>query len=323
MLAQHKVSTLVQSRYGNKFRARNTPKSGTLILTLRHVQFSKPASGLEDFVRFYVQRKLLITSSAITHPVPARPTPMIVFDFGDPVEMLLINRAIRFKSPPAVVVGPTTHRRGEMLLHGTVNEFGIVFQPDGLQRLFSLPTHELTDVACDVHGILGPRVSQLWQILGNLSFFEERVLVVNEFLFRQAVRSEPTNAISMAVSHVMQMRGCIDIAVLADAAGMSPRHLARRFIDSVGMRPKLFARIVRFQAALESKALHSGRSWTDVAHEFRYFDQMHMIHDFEQLAGGSPKEMLTHLETVFVEEIKRIRSNGAAAASVSDARLML
>jgi hypothetical protein len=48
-----------------------------------------------------------------------------------------------------------------------------------------------------------------------------------------------------------------------------------------------------------------------------------MIHDFEQLAGGSPKEMLTHLETVFVEQIRQIRSNTAAAVSVSNARLML
>jgi AraC-like DNA-binding protein len=115
----------------------------------------------------------------------------------------------------------------------------------------------------------------LWQILGNLSLFQERVHVVNEFLLRHAARSYKATSISKAVNHVVRMRGCIDIAGLAEAAGVSPRHLARRFIDSVGMRPKLFARVVRFQAALGSKALHSGKSWTEVAHEFGYFDQMH------------------------------------------------
>ncbi|MBV8828860.1 MAG: hypothetical protein JO217_01145 [Acidobacteriaceae bacterium] len=89
------------------------------------------------------------------------------------------------------------------------------------------------------------------------------------------------------------------------------------------MRPKLFARITRFQAPLENKALHPGRTWTEVAHNFGYFDQMHMIHDFEQLAGGSPKEMLTHVETVFVEQISQIRSDAVAAAYACDARLAL
>jgi hypothetical protein len=43
------------------------------------------------------------------------------------------------------------------------------------------------------------------------------------------------------------------------------------------VHPKLFARIVRFEAALDSKARSLGKSWTDVAHEFGYYDQMHLL----------------------------------------------
>jgi hypothetical protein len=50
---------------------------------------------------------------------------------------------------------------------------------------------------------------------------------------------------------------------------------------------------------------------------------MHMIHDFGQLAGGSAKEMLTHMETVFVEPIRQVRSNELLAPSVANARLTL
>jgi transcriptional regulator GlxA family with amidase domain len=110
---------------------------------------------------------------------------------------------------------------------------------------------------------------------------------------------------------------------LAHGAGLSARHFTRRFIEHTGVSPKLFARIVRFQAALETKALCAGKSWTEIALNLGYYDQMHMIHDFERLAGGSPKEMLTHLEAVFVEPIRQIRSNAIAAASVSNARLTL
>ena len=100
----------------------------------------------------------------------------------------------------------------------------------------------------------------------------------------------------------------VDIATLADCAGLSVRHFARRFIGQLGVRPKLFARVVRVQSALETKALHALKSWTEVAHDFGYYDQMHMVHDFEQLAGGTPTAMLAQLEAVFVEEIRQFRS---------------
>ena len=78
----------------------------------------------------------------------------------------------------------------------------------------------------------------------------------------------------------------MDIAALASRAGLSMRQFERRFIQQVGMRPKMLARVARFEAALEAKARRSTKSWTDVAHEFGYYDQMHMVHDFKEFTGG-------------------------------------
>jgi transcriptional regulator GlxA family with amidase domain len=101
------------------------------------------------------------------------------------------------------------------------------------------------------------------------------------------------------------------------------RQFERRFIQQVGMRPKLFARITRFEAALESKARFATRSWTEVAHDFGYYDQMHMVHDFAEFTGGTPTETLTQLETVFVEQIKMMRSGATSAKAVGNTRLIL
>jgi AraC-like DNA-binding protein len=278
---------------------------------------------LEEFVRFYVHRQFHIISGMILHPVAARPTPMIEFDFGDPVDVFLLDKGVCLQSPPITIVGPQTYRRVDMQLRGRISSFVIMFQPDGLQRLFSLPMQELTDIAGDAHSVLGSCMSRLWQVLGNLASFESRVRVVNEFLLPQAARSLPANGISKAVTYLVHAGGCSDIRMLADGVGLSARHFARRFLEHAGVSPKLFARIVRFQAALETKALCTGKSWTEIAHNFGYYDQMHMIHDFKQLAGGSPKEMLAHLEAVFVEPIRQIRSNSVTAVGVSDARLTL
>ncbi|WP_396272088.1 AraC family transcriptional regulator [Granulicella arctica] len=67
-------------------------------------------------------------------------------------------------------------------------------------------------------------------------------------------------------------------------------------MHQLGMRPKLFARIARFEAALEFKAHFDLRLWTSVAHTFGYYDQMHMIRDFAEFTGGTPSETLNQPE---------------------------
>jgi transcriptional regulator GlxA family with amidase domain len=70
------------------------------------------------------------------------------------------------------------------------------------------------------------------------------------------------------------------------------RQFERDFRREVGASPKVFARIARFQAALDAKIDAPKRSWLDIAHSFGYYDQMHMIHDFATLGRNSPTRPL-------------------------------
>jgi AraC-like DNA-binding protein len=286
-------------------------------------RFHKPAPGVEQFVRFYVQRQVQIRGEAVVHPVPARAAPMIEFIFGDPVNVLDLAQLARRKSPTAVVVGPQTYRRVEMHLQGTLESFVIMFQPDGLHRLFSIPMHELTDQDYEGHSVLGHVVSQVRERLGNSRSFEERVGLVDRLLLRQSLRSPAFNGVSATASRIIQAGGRVGISALADRAGLGIRQFERRFIQQVGMRPKLFARIARFEAALDCKARLVTKSWTDVAHEFGYYDQMHMVHDFAEFTGGTPTETLAQLETVFVEQIRTMRAAGTSEGVSSNPRLIL
>jgi transcriptional regulator GlxA family with amidase domain len=106
---------------------------------------------------------------------------------------------------------------------------------------------------------------------------------------------------------ILARSGRVRMPELAAYSGISSRQFERVFCERYGMRPKLYARIVRFQAALDSKARSSTKSWTDVAHEFGYHDQMHMIHDFEEFTGETPTETLRLLEMFFRQQIEAIR----------------
>ena len=286
-------------------------------------QFARPTPCLQQFVRFYVQREARIHGITVVHPVPARPTPMIVFDFDDPTDVFLYGEQVVGKSPLTVVVGPQTYRRLEMRLRGTINTFAISLQPDGMHKLFSIPARELADHDFEAHSVLGSFTTQLGERLGNSRSFTERVRIAEEALLPRALASDGLDSVSAAAQRIISASGREGIPALAARAGLSLRQFEKRFMQQVGMRPKLFARIARFEAALEHKARFATKSWTDVSQAFGYYDQMHMIHDFAEFTGESPSTALHQLETVFVEQIRALRSSASHASASADARLIL
>jgi AraC-like DNA-binding protein len=183
--------------------------------------------------------------------------------------------------------------------------------------------HELTDKDYEGHSVLGVFISQLQTRLAECKSLEERARCVDGFLLHRAVDSRSYDGISAAANRIALDGGRVEIADFADRTGLSMRQFERRFIHQVGMRPKLFARIARFQAALDTKARTATKSWTEVAHEFGYYDQMHMVHDFGEFTDKTPTETLIQLETVFVEQIKAIRSSALSAESTGGSRLIL
>ena len=285
-------------------------------------QFSRPARCLEPFVRFYIQRDIRILGATVIHPVSARPAPMIVFDFNDPTDVLYYGQRSATKSPSIVVVGPQTYRRLEMQLRGALDTFVIGFQPDGIFRLFSVPTKELTDFDFEAHSVLGSVITKLGERLGNAKSFAERVQVVEEALLPRALQSTGLDGVSVAAHGIILTGGRTRVPDLAAKAGLGVRQFERKFLHQVGMRPKLFARIVRFEAALEYKARFGLRSWADVAHSFGYYDQMHMVHDFAEFTGATPSETLDQLETVYVEQIKSLRTGRPTPPATDPLRLV-
>ena len=81
--------------------------------------------------------------------------------------------------------------------------------------------------------------------------------------------------------------GNLDIGSLTDELGCSRRYLIAKFNDHVGVPPKLFARILRFQGAC-SLAASGTYGWSEIAQRSGYYDHAHLIRDFQQFAGRTP-----------------------------------
>lgn len=84
----------------------------------------------------------------------------------------------------------------------------------------------------------------------------------------------------LVIGDMIRKSGCIRVQDLARHAGL---RFERRFTATVGISPKVYARILRFEAALYRKSM-TGRTWAIIAHDLGYHDQLHMIHDFEPLS---------------------------------------
>ena len=132
-------------------------------------------------------------------------------------------------------------------------------------------------------------------MMAEKASFDERVLVVEDYLWRRAARASGCTSMMRAALYLFQHRGTVRIAELANHAAMSVRQLERGFAHEIGVAPKLFARVARFQMALDAKISSPGRSWVEIAHEFHYCDQTHMVRDFQSLSGSSPTRMLMEL----------------------------
>lgn len=113
------------------------------------------------------------------------------------------------------------------------------------------------------------------------------VAVVEAALLAAAEPPRPDPALAAAVA---ALHGGATVAQAADRLGWTTKRLVRLFSAQVGLAPKKFARVRRFQRLLSAAAARPGGDWARLAAECGYHDQAHMIHDFHSFAGQSPTE---------------------------------
>jgi AraC-like DNA-binding protein len=186
--------------------------------------------------------------------------------------------------PPAIVVG--TRLRYEVVDTADMEELaGIWFQPGGFTELFRERANLFFErsIALDdvwVGARLAERLSEVPTPLQKLRTLE-RLLTQ---LFHQGThRSELVgNAIHLFRDKALTVAQC------AGSVGVSERRLSQVFRERVGMSPKKWCRIRRFQTAV--RALHKGVNvpWAELALRCGYYDQSHFANDFHAFSGINP-----------------------------------
>lgn len=249
--------------------------------------------------------------AVLIHPVPARSAHMISFHFGGPVGVRFYGTDTTRIGKTATLVGPQTHQRCQLIIRGYVDTFVIVFRPSAIHRLFGLPAVETIDSDYPAPVVLGSEVSALTEELGNAHSFQERVQIADRFIIKRSSTAHAAGWIELAANEIVLSHGGCRIDSLVRHTGLSIRSFQRMFQHHIGVSPKLFSRIVRFESALKAKAAAPHVSWLTVAHQFGYHDQMHLVNDFKRLSGEAPTSLLGRAEAVLRPQIDSTPELGA------------
>ena len=122
-----------------------------------------------------------------------------------------------------------------------------------------------------------------------------RIFTAEKHLLPFAIKAAPKTLVLKTAHFVYGNNGAARIEDLAHQSGLSLRQYERRFSTAIGITPKLFARIARFQLAVDMKRGAPRQSWMNIAHQLGYFDQMHTVRDFQSLGRTLPGKILTQI----------------------------
>jgi AraC-like DNA-binding protein len=258
---------------------------------VRTIQTAKPRPELSKFVQVYGHRELECTGAPFSRPDWSNLEQGIAFNFDGQTTLNRPNGRSRV-APKAYIFGAATSPCGGQSFSGHVQSFAVFLKPLSFWPLFRIPSSVLVNKDIDAEDLLGPEILDLWSKLAECRTFQERIFAAERYLMPVVSRARGSTLIARTAHHMLDRNGAIRIGEIADHARLSVRQYERRFLEEVGLTPKTFARTRRFQRALDAKRFFPQRTWLSIAHEFGYFDQMHMVRDFQILGGDAPSNLL-------------------------------
>lgn len=171
---------------------------------------------------------------------------------------------------------------------------GVHFRPGGAAPFLDLPCEELMERVEEIDAIWGSAGLELRQKLLETPSVQQKFGLLEEFLLARLCRANAHfGALDFALGRLLEEPSTTVIAELASELGISHKHFIAQFRARVGLTPKVFCRIRRFQQALSEIERRNALDWVSLAADAGYFDQAHFIKDFGAFSGLNPSRYMT------------------------------
>lgn len=253
-------------------------------------QQKRASPAASAVVRGYREQHDDAPVSGVIVPLPGRPAQFLEI-YQQASYRVSVDGGDFDHAPEAVVVGASSRHSTRLWVEGRISVFHIAFQPTGFHRLFGVPMSELTDCGTPVEALGLPALTELVDVVRLQTDFESRTAAADAWLAHRLAWMREGGAVDHLARLIRRAGFAPPVSEMADRVGLSARQLQRAFINQVGLAPKLYARTVRFNAVLEARERRNDASWADLAQQFGYFDQSHLLRDARQFMGRAPTTM--------------------------------
>ncbi len=152
---------------------------------------------------------------------------------------------------------------------------------------------ELVHQNFDAELIMGREIKEVQEQLAEAESYDAMLMILNNY-FQKKVRQIKNNSqpIDKIGQMILENPQGFNLEKTAKEACLSHRQFEKRFAQQVGITPKYYARICRFNQAYELKEYKPNLDWFSVAIQTGYNDYQHLVKDFKQFAGTSPNALI-------------------------------
>lgn len=172
----------------------------------------------------------------------------------------------------------------------------VAFKKGAAHPFYPFPMSELTDSVVMADLVFGSSILDLREKLLFAKSTSEMFYLVELFLLGRAGdklhESTTSNCIKYAISNIISQPTLSSFHNLSDQIGYSQKHFIELFKGQVGLSPKQYLKIIRFQKAIYEIEANRSIHWSGIAAESGFYDQAHFIHDFKDFSGFTPNDYI-------------------------------
>jgi AraC-like DNA-binding protein len=222
--------------------------------------------------------------------------PEFVVHYGVPFSEITPERGKELQ-PRAFLMGQMTRPLALDPSQGAPGIVGVRFHPAGMRAIIGAAMDEITDHHLKVADLAPRATATLIERMAEAPTPTVRAALIQDLVAELAARHArfQDDGVQRWTTRLVNTKGALSVATLAREAGLSTRQVERRFMTEVGISPRQYANVVRFRSVFDRLAGGKQPAWAALAADAGYFDQSHMIRDFQRFLGCSPNAFLNQL----------------------------
>lgn len=251
-----------------------------------------PNAALKDFIKCYRIIHFSFDKSGTVPPkaYPPKPEQTLHFFLAEPMVVETIGKG-QVKSPSMLFRGQQSSMVRQFIGHDFW-DIQIVFQPTAVYRLTGIPITELAHQFFDATDIFSKNIKSSFSQMQDASGIVELLHIAESFSYHLVKNAckEPL-LLDDACKYMVQQYGNISLEWLAKESCYCSKQFKRKFMERVGLNPKTYARIVRFNRVYNIKNRFPARDWSHIAAQCGYVDYPHLAKDYKEFTGLTPTQL--------------------------------